>query len=465
LIVLDTLRADAVSSYGKVANTTPTMDALAKTGIRYARAFAPAPWTVSSHTSLFTGLRVDQHGVGLGGALVAPASLSMLAERFQAAGYVTAGFAENTTISTYFGFDQGFDRFESKDIVKIIEAHNLGESPPGEFGLVKRVRDWAEQRDKSRPFFLFINIFDSHDPYEVRDLNPWIPKHVRKDEAEYITSRYWISSAICDALPLEKDLEILRGLYLGDVAAADAKLGELLKILQKHGGDRQPLTIVTSDHGEHLGENRLMGHQFTVRNAVLDIPLILSGLPGVEPAVIDTPVELRQIRQSLLCWALAEDCPASLPLQPASGDTVADGSTAALQANETDSTDEAIFSLFGDSVALLPSWILDQLDQDTVDTTRDQCDASEPVFGDMVSMIRYPMKITWFEKHDPVLHDLSWDPDERFDQMQSQPEVAGPLLEELEKFVRENVTDRKPAEIPRLSEEGIRALESLGYLR
>ncbi len=455
LVVLDTLRADAVSAYGAVDGTTPNLDRLAREGLRYERALAPAPWTVSSHVSLFTGLRVDEHGVGLAGAAVAPDSLRMLSEVFADAGYVTAGFAENSLVSPYFGFDQGFERFDARDIVEEMRAAGRG-SYEDTFDVVERFREWNRERDKSRPYFAFVNLLDPHDPYLVRDENPWLPEGVDRDEARFVESSYTITYALCDGAPTREHAGILRGLYLGDVAAADAKLGRLLEILDAEDEPAPPLSIVTSDHGEHLGENRLMGHQFSVRHPVLHIPLVVSGLRDVEPAVIEAPVELRSVHDSVLCWALGESCDSALPTKPTSTTTPG-------------ATDEPIFGIYSDSISRLPDWLVDQFGipdhRERVDPARLKCGAEDRVFGDMVSMTRYPMKITWFEQGDPVLHDLSWDPAERSDQMKGQPELAASMLAELEAFVEANVRNRERTEAPELSEEGVEALKALGYIR
>jgi len=213
--------------------------------------------------------------------------------------------------------------------------------------------------------------------------------------------------------------------------------------------------IVTSDHGEHLGENRLMGHQFSVRNAVLHIPMIITGLPDLEPAVIERPVELRQVQRSIRCWALGESCPASLPINNTTNDLESEAS-------------EPIFGIYSDSVARLPRSLVSQFGfperEKLADLGRTKCSPKDRVFGDMVSMIRYPMKITWFEKGDPVLHDLSWDAAEQSNQMKVQPEVASALLRELEAFVRVNIQERQPVDHPELSEDGLRTLKSLGYI-
>jgi hypothetical protein len=458
LVVFDTLRADAVSAYGDVEGTTPNLDALAKTGLRYEHAFAPSPWTVSSHASLFSGLRVDEHGVGLDGLAVVPERIQMLAEDFQAAGYTTASFAENAAINEKFGFQQGFDRMESPDLVAAMEAMLVGEKLVP-FGILDRLRDWNRTRDKTQPYFLFVNLFEAHDPYEVRETNAWVSPDVSREELDYVSSAYVIPEALCDAIPTDKHLEALRGLYLGDVAAADAKFGALLEMLDASDGTTPRLVVATSDHGEHLGENRLMGHQFTVRNVALHVPLVVAGLPNLEPATIGEPVELRHVGSSLRCWALGEACSQSLPVEE----------SPVLPSDEMGST--PIFSIYSDSVTRMPGWILERFEMTREQeaeaplATRAKCEADDRVFGEMVSMIRYPMKITWFSSNDFVLHDLRWDRPERSDQMGRQPEIADRLRSELEDFVRTNVIARDASEGPELSEEAARTLESLGYIR
>ncbi|MBC8188023.1 MAG: sulfatase [Proteobacteria bacterium] len=459
-MILDTLRADAVSSYGSVEGTTPTLDRLASQGTRFTRAFAPAPWTIASHVSLFSGLRVDEHGVGLAGARVAPDSLQMLAEDFREAGYATAAFTENTLVSTHFGLDQGFDHFEYKDLVEILRARVHGGEGPEDFDIVERFKKWNQERDRAKPYFVFVNLFDPHDPFTARKTNRWVPETAAPGEAGFIASRYWIPESLCDALPGKEHIEILHGLYHGDVAAADRKLDSVLDVLAESGDPGSPLVIASSDHGEHFGENGLMGHQFTVRHAALHVPLIISGRPDRAPTVIEAPVELRHTRQSVLCWALGEGCPALLDTNGTNEESErgrAEGSP-------------PIFSLYSDSVAELPDWLIDQLDvpedmDRSVPSARRNCDDDDHVFGTMVSMVRYPMKMIVFGDDTSTLHDLSWDPKERFDQSEKQPELAAALRRELDEFVRTNVVERTHEKTPVLSEEGARALESLGYLQ
>ena len=84
-------------------------------------------------------------------------------------------------------------------------------------------------------------------------------------------------------MPPEGELEILRGLYLGDVAAADAKIGSIRESLRRAGWFRNVITVVTSDHGELFGEHDLIGHRFSLHNSLNHVPLVVSGLGDVEP--------------------------------------------------------------------------------------------------------------------------------------------------------------------------------------
>ena len=177
LVVIVTLRADAVSAYGEVVGTTPAFDALAAAGQRYTRAYAPAPWTLPSHASLLSGLDVATHGVGLGGRVVLGEEIETLAERLRGAGYQTAAFSENALVSGAFGFDQGFDHFA----VRTAEDQ-LAAGRKLMIDVETEVAAWLEARDPGRPFFIFVNLYDPHEPYTVRGANPFLPAETRSEE-------------------------------------------------------------------------------------------------------------------------------------------------------------------------------------------------------------------------------------------------------------------------------------------
>ena len=449
LVVLDTTRADAVSAYGEVEGTTPVVDALAARGARFDLAFAPSPWTVSSHASLFSGLRVDQHGVGLDGVYRVDDGISTLAEELAEAGYVTAGFAENALVSREFGFDQGFDHYEVTNMGDVVRAEMAGDPSMRFFELSSRVRRWARTRDRTRPTFVFVNIMDAHDPYSVRESNPWTPAEASRTDLEGVVRRHTIPSALCRRAPSRGDAALLRGLYLGDVAAADRKLGEVLDALSAGFGPEPTITIVTADHGEHLGEHRLWGHRFSVRTPALRIPLVVAGAPDWRAgAVVSTPVGFAALHASMRCWALDADC---------------DRTLAAAR------PDAPLYAVWSDRSAVVPPPVRAQLGlpdaADMTDSSRAGCAPEDPVFGALVSAIRYPLKVNWAGEGIHSVHDLSWDFAERTNQQGRLGDDARALAlaEELTRFVETRVRQRAPVDATELSEEAQRALRALGY--
>jgi len=219
LLVIDTLRADAVSAYGAVAGTTPNIDRLAQGGLLYRRAFAPAPWTLPSHATLFTGLRPDQHGVGVRGRMALGPEATTLAEALAAAGYQTVGFSENPLVGPDMGLSRGFARYRALGLVEAFTraAADESEKPP-ELDVVEELASWLEKRRSPAPLFLFVNLFEPHNPYEAREQNPFVGDGFSAASIAHAakTSEYLLP--MCDEVPSAKELEVLRGLYLGDVA-------------------------------------------------------------------------------------------------------------------------------------------------------------------------------------------------------------------------------------------------------
>lgn len=430
LVVIESLRTDAVASYGEDTaspmprdgrSVTPNLDALAAEGERHAFAFADSPESVASHASLFTGLRVDQHGVGLFGNPTAPASLEMLAESLRAAGYQTAGFSENPMVGPDFGLDQGFDVFETPDAAKVASNVRARRGAAEGFDLVERVRRWHARRDPEKPWFLFVNLADPHLPLGPARHPELLPEGVTETRVTNILDGSDLRDAICRKLPDPDSLAILRGLYRSRVAEADAKLGRLLGLARS--GSDTPLFVVTADHGTHFGERKLLGHSFDVDHRALHVPLVVAG-PKIAPRVARTPVALHRVADSIRCaTGDAAACATGLPTE-----------------DRPDAEAEAILSIYPDDAALLPASAAVDTGSLVGNTAhgRVHCDRSEPVFGRAVSLIRFPMKLSWREDGSYRLNDLSWDPAERSDQLEYQPEVAARLRAELDGFIAEN---------------------------
>lgn len=425
LFVLDTVRADAVSAYGHVEGTTPTVDALASKGLLYRRARSQAPWTLPSHTSLFTGLLPSQHGVTWRN-YHADDRLTTLAETLSEAGYDTFGLAENGWIRDFTNIGQGFDEF--------VFAPDL-ERPS------ERVAMWWNERDRSRPYFLFMNVMDAHAPYTVRKKNRFLPPGVTAEQARAVSQK--LSDYMCNASASADNLEVLRGLYHGDVAAADAKLARVLDVLAEEGL-RNTIIIVTADHGEHFGENGLYNHQFSVRDPLLHVPLVIHGVPGARAAEIDAPVQLVDVYASVLQWT-GQPLPEGLAGRPLP-------TTPSEQHNHPVITEYTDMSKGRGKVV-----------QKKVRTFRAECTDDWPVFGDMRALVQYPYKLIWYERYPAELYDLSVDSGERSDLAAMHPQIVSRMRSTLEQQLGHETMDaaKTVLEVP---PEAQKILRALGYL-
>ncbi len=452
LVVMDTLRADAVSAYGAVADTTPAFDALAAQGLLYGRAYAPSPWTLPSHASLLTGLGIDRHGVGVAGRMGLRAEFTTLAERLSDVGYQTAGFSENPLVSDLFGFEQGFDWFSALTVEEAIyEDKNPGSLP---FDIVHEVAAFAAERDRSRPFFLFVNLFDPHLPYQNREQNRFLDPDVSVGDSWTADALKQASYRICDRLPSSEDVEMLRGLYLGDVAEVDAKLVWIDAIAREATAEGALIVVVTADHGEHFGEHRLLSHEFSVRGPVLNVPLVVHGIPDAPAGRIDLPVTLVDVSASVLGWAGAEIPPeiAGRPLPT--------------RASEPSRPGIDLLAIYGDEELKAPEDWEEEIEptREVRDLKRSGCSPRDRVFGNMAALTRWPFKLIWFENYPAELYDLSWDPSERSDLAELRPEISGPLIEEARRRVGEIGLADFAGEIEAPSAAELEALRNLGYL-
>ncbi len=330
LVSLDTARADRVGCYGNPRPVTPHLDALARSGTRFARAEAASNWTLPSHYSLFTGYTPAAHGVlpDLGafhGYLHPDQRLrirgsgreTMLAEALRARGYRTVAVTENAWVSPRFGFSQGFDvyRYDGRDSLPGTAAAALAEL----------------RRHGSRgPWFLFVHTYAPHQPYHApREFRLRFadPDHVGfawPRALVPIGEYYRFHARIFPAAP--SDVRAFRDLYDGQLAWADSLVGRLLDELDRRGLRRQTLVVVTADHGEELLERGLLDHGDTLFEEVTHVPLLVSW-PGHVPAgrvvartvsAIDVPATVLDLagvgqefgdgRSLVPCWS-GDGCP------------------------------------------------------------------------------------------------------------------------------------------------------------
>jgi arylsulfatase A-like enzyme len=315
LVVADTARADRFSSNGYGRPTTPATEALGHDGAVYLRAYTPAPWTLPAHASLFTGLYPSAHGADSGRLHLDPA-LPVLARRLRDAGYRTQAYVANPWVGKDYGFQEGFDTFE-----EVWRGVHGTEGDMGAAALNDRVARWLDWRAdntdaRARPFFIFVNYFEPHLPYNPpepergRFLRPGadpgsIERLRRLKHPEDV--RQILAAAgggPAGGALTAGDFAILSDLYDGEIAYVDRRAGELVALLKARGLLDQTVVVLTSDHGEMIGEHGLMDHKLDVREPVLRIPLVLRYPPAVAAGQrIDAPVMLQDVYPTLLALA------------------------------------------------------------------------------------------------------------------------------------------------------------------
>ena len=334
LIVLDTVRADHLGVYGYQRATTTTLDRLGARGIRFDLARAPAPWTLASHASFFTGRW--PHELAVQWLTPLQKNFTTLAEYLGGHGYATAGFVSNAGYCSYdTGLDRGFTHHEdyvldplgSLRTARLVDAAVKtfgGLTLPFDYGWFHQFRaavsnwffpverksaetinrdflHWFDQRSRSeRPFFVFLNYLDTHTPYLLPPgarhrfgVNP----RIKKDYAEILMDWGFLDK---QRLP-RRYSTVARDAYDNCVAYLDDQLGKLFDELQRRGALDHTLVIITSDHGEGLGEHDLFMHGESLYRTEIRVPLLIL-TPSRRPsgAVVHETVSLRDLPATIV---------------------------------------------------------------------------------------------------------------------------------------------------------------------
>jgi arylsulfatase A-like enzyme/Flp pilus assembly protein TadD len=251
LVTFDTLRADRLGCYGSKDVETPNFDRLAREGAMAETATVHVPLTRPSHVSLFTGMLPTRHGVRDNITPAKVPAVPTLASVMKAEGFRTAAFVSSIVLASGGGLERGFDLYSDDfgseerraDEVFLDSLQKRGDET------IEEAAAWLASNREAR-LFAWIHLYDPHEPYEP---------------PEPYGSRY-------SGRP-----------YDGEVAWSDELLGRLDQALGKLGLRESTLLVVTSDHGEGLGEHRETLHGFFIYESTLSVPLLVRG-PGVIPA-------------------------------------------------------------------------------------------------------------------------------------------------------------------------------------
>jgi len=291
LVTIDTLRADALGAYGNARARTPWIDRLAAQGVRFEQAHAHNVVTLPSHANILSGRYPFQHGVRDNAGFRFPNELPTLATRLKLRGYRTGAFVSAFPLDSRFGLDRGFEAYDDsfadgKAAVEFL----LPERPAA--ATVAAASEWMRKGD-GRPTFTWVHVYDPHAPYQP-------------------------SPPFASEFP--------RDPYYGEVAATDAALAALLEPLLDAGTRGRTLVVLTSDHGESLGEHGEVTHGLFAYEATLRVPLVLYAPRLLSPAVVTEPVRHVDIVPTVLdalSLPPAEDLPGRSLLPAAAGEWVA----------------------------------------------------------------------------------------------------------------------------------------------
>jgi arylsulfatase A-like enzyme len=255
-VLIDTLRADRLSSYGYARETSPTLDRLAARGVRFARHLAQSSWTKCSMASLWTGLNPARTGVTRFEHVLAPEA-RLPAEILREAGFRTAGLWRNGWVEGYFGFDQGFDVYHrpaGTPLPASVRRENptvkeVGTDPDALLAAVEFLRVHGRQR-----WFLYLHLMDVHE-------------YIYDEESARFGTAY--SDVYDNAILRENQI-----------------LGDFLDWLARQGQLEKTLVVVTSDHGEAFGERGFEGHARAVYRETQEVPFLLSFPFRLEPGLV-----------------------------------------------------------------------------------------------------------------------------------------------------------------------------------
>ncbi len=389
LISIDTCRADRLSCYGYKSKTTPNIDAVAAEGVLFENVIAPVPLTLPSHSSMLTGTIPPYHGVhdNVGGYLADEPNVT-LAEILKDAGFTTGAAISALPLYSKYGIGQGFqtynDHFEETLKNSLMVQRQGGQT-------TRVALSWLE-KNKDKKFFFFLHYFDPH-----RDYQP----------PEPFASRF-VSSP-----------------YAGEIAYTDHCIGRVLDKLKELGLYDSTLVIITSDHGEMLGEHGEVTHAYFIYQSAIRVPLIFK-LPGQ-----NKPVRIKSIAGLIdivptICGLLGIEAPKNVQ----GVDLFASS-----KGESTSGQDRHIF-----------------------------CESLYPTKYDANTLLGVVNdRYKYIQTTRPELYDLANDPGESNNLVTKQPQLARIMKDKLAQILEQTVRkDSGPNKI--VDPEDLKRFEGLGYV-
>ncbi len=295
LIVVDSLRADALGCYGAKQSVSPNIDRLAADGLRFERAIAQAPWNVPSISSLMTSVYPAQHGQGT--TVAGAGEVATLAETLAANGYATAAFSE----IKWPLLQRGFQTFESTAAAQPADAATT----------FAKAGSWISEK-RAQPFFAFVHTGEVQAYYMGK---PDAQALAKRENPGY-KGRFldWglrdtqtpVGPRLVEALlsANAEDLRYLQSLDRGALAAADAAIGRLLETLEQQGLAKNTVVVLTSSNGDGFRPDlKRVYHGGRLHDDQLHVPLIVRWSKHAQPTTVKSLVESIDVAPTLLALA------------------------------------------------------------------------------------------------------------------------------------------------------------------
>ncbi len=345
IVVWDTVRADRLSLYGHHRPTTPALDRRATSARVFESAHSPGIWTLPAHAAMFTGLPAQSTGADERWLWLDGYHLTA-AEHFGEAGWDTFSFAANALLSADTNLLQGF-RVQWNSYAgraaplakaatrrKILPEDASNELAPGwsrpshgatnaEWGraiykeagpvIATGFLKWVdERRTPDAPFFAYLNLMEAHTPRlpsmtsrraVLADDPELIPLGLQTDQAHIKLHFYNFGHQDYS----QRELQAIRGVYDATLRDLDDATETILAGLESRGMLDDTIVVLTSDHGENLGDHGLFNHRFALWQSLTRVPLVVWG-PGIESGRVAEPVSTQSLFATL-CGLTELACP------------------------------------------------------------------------------------------------------------------------------------------------------------
>jgi arylsulfatase A-like enzyme/Flp pilus assembly protein TadD len=390
LISIDTCRADYLSCYGYKHKTTPNIDKLAKEGILFENVISPVPLTLPAHCSILTGTIPPYHGVHANVDYKMDQSNETLAQTLKANNFTTGAIVSSFVMDSQTGLDKGFDSYNDEFEEKILGLNQYPERRGSES--TRFALDWLDNH-KDKKFFLFLHYYDPHETYQP---------------PEPFASKYRSNP------------------YAGEIAFTDDCIGKVLTKLKELGLYDSTLIIITSDHGEMLGEHGERSHGYFIYQSAIKVPLIFK-LPGRhQRKVVKEMVGLIDIIPTLYSL-IGIELPSHLQ-----GVSLVDF----INGNKPAKKERNMY-----------------------------CETFMPTKYDTNSLLGVlTNRFKYIQTTRPELYDLIKDPQEKNDLIKKEPQKARILKDTLEQILEQSIRSGQLDSEMRMSPGARQQLESLGYV-